>query len=420
MARAARLSILVLAFAFGLPLAAPATDSPQFRGPQRNGVFDAESLLSAWPEGGPRELWTFEGLGEGFASVSVADGLIYTTGMQNQRGTVYALGLDGKLKWKYEYGAEHSGNGYPGTRTTPTIDGGRLYLMSSMGKAVVLEAKTGKLVWEVDLLARFKGENLYFGMAESPLLVDGKVIFTPGGPDAAVVALDKETGETVWTSKGLSEKSAYCSPRLYENGDLRQIITFVEKHLVGINPENGTVLWRHPYEVNYGIHAVSPVWNGRKIYVSHGYKQGGRLFELAADGRSVKELWKEDKLDVQLGGALFLDGRIYGTADNKTWYVLDGESGAILASIPRLGKGAIVYADGLIYGYSEAGDVFLVNPDPENFKTVGRFKIEQGSGQHWAHPVVSGGLLYVRHGEALMAFDVADRGGEKSAAATTK
>lgn len=384
-----------------------AADANQFRGPDRDGIFKESGLLRAWPEGGPPLLWTAEGLGEGYASMTVVDGRIYTSGMADGNGFVIALDLSGKQVWKKDYGKEHSGNGYPGTRTTPTYDAGTLYLFSANGRAVALDAASGELRWEKDLVKTYQGKAPHFGIAESPLVVGDKVIFTPGGKDASLVALDKKTGETLWTSKGLSEPSGYCSPRLLDNGEHRQIVTFVAKHLVGVDPDSGEVLWRSPSKVDYDIHAVSPLFvSGNNIYISHGYGQGGHLYELAADGRSVKQVWSDDKLDVHHGGAVLLDGHIYGAADKKTWYCLDAASGEVEASIQRLGKGAIVYADGLLYGYLENGKVVLVDPNPENFKLISSFPITRGEGQHWSHPVVSNGVLYVRHGDVLMAYDV--------------
>lgn len=396
-----------LAFAAALLAhAALAADSPRFRGLDGGGVFHETGLLESWPAGGPPELWAVDGLGEGYASVTVAGGRIFTTGMREQRGSAFAFDSGGKLLWRKEYGAEHSGNGYPGTRTTPTVDGDTLYLMTSMGKAVALAAATGETRWEVDLLGEYGGKNLYFGIAESPLVLDGKVVFTPGGKDASLVALDKKTGETVWTTAGLSEQSAYCSPRLLEHGGHRQIVTFVEKNLVGVDPDDGRVLWKTALEAPYGIHANSPVFHGPLIYVSHGYNQGGKLFELAADGRSVAEKWSEPKLDVHHGGAVVVDGKIYGAASNKTWFVLDAATGKVEAEIPRLGKGVVIYADGRLYGYTEGGKVLLVHPDPADFRLLSSFAIERGEGQHWAHPAVVNGVLYVRHGDVLMAYDV--------------
>ncbi len=396
--------LIRLALAAALVSLPAAADSPQFRGPQRDGTFAESGLPRSWPEGGPPLLWSADGLGESYASVSVVDGEVYTTGKHGERGSAFAFDRDGKLKWKTEYGTEHSGRGYPGTRTTPTFDGGALFLLSSTGEAVSLDAASGEIRWRVDILERFDGENIRFGIAESPLVDGGRVIYTPGGKKATIVALDRDSGETVWASPALGDLSAYCNPRILEHDGGRQIVTLVQKHLVGVDPESGAILWREPVTAQYDIHANSPVFDGRRIYVSHGYGRGGMLFELAADGRSVEKRWTEDELDVHHGGAVAVDGRIYGAASNGTWYALDAASGEILASIRRLGKGSVIYADGMLYGYLEKGEVVLVDPDPGSFAVKSSFEITRGEGNHWSHPVVSGGVLYVRHGSALMAF----------------
>ena len=386
-----------------LAAVAPAADSPQFRGPERNGVFPEAGLLSSWPEGGPPLLWVAEGLGEGFASVSVVGDRIYTTGKFGRIGSVVALDRDGRRLWTTEYGEVHSGNGYPGTRTTPTWNDGLLYIMSSLGKAVALDAASGEIVWARDLPSR----DITWGISESPLVFNDLAIFTPGGRAGTMMALDKTSGETRWAVTELLERSAYCSPRLFEHGGLRQIVTMTERHMIGVDPDDGGLLWKHAYPGRYDIHAVSPVFEGRSIYVSDGYGQGGTMFELAADGGSVEVAWREEDLDIHHGGAVLVDGIIYGAASNGTWYALDAASGEILASQRRLGKGSVVWADGRLYGYVESGDVLLVDPDPARFGVVGRFEVEHGRGQHWAHPVIVDGVLYLRHGEALMAYDIA-------------
>ncbi len=390
------LSLTLLALA-----AAAVADSPQFRGPDRDGIFPSKNLLKSWPEGGPKLLWSASGLGEGYASVAVAGGRVYTTGASGGTGSVFAFETSGKQLWKTGYGEVHSGGGHPGTRTTPTHDDGLVYIMSSMGKAVALDAGSGETRWQKELPSR----NIRWGITESPLVVDDKAIFTPGG-DATMVALDKKTGAEKWAMTALSEASGYCSPRLFDDGRRRQIVTMTKGHMIGVDPEGGELLWRYPYPASYGIHAVSPVFAGGSIYVSDGYEQGGKMFDLAGDGRSVSLAWEEAELDVHHGGVVVLRGVIYGVADNGTWHALDAGSGETKATIRRLGKGSVVYADGRLYGYTEKGDVLLIDPDPKNFAVVSRFKITEGDGQHWAHPVIANGVLYIRHGDVLMAFDV--------------
>lgn len=389
--------------------AALAADSPQFRGPDRSGVFPAEGLLRAWPENGPRQLWSVEGLGRGFASVTIVDGRIWTTGMNDaEQGAVVAFDTRGKLLWKQEYGQEHHGQGYPGTRTTPTYDGGLLYLLSSMGQAVALDAGSGEIRWHVDLVATFQGRNIDWGITESPLVVDDKVIYTPGGPTIIMVALDKLTGKTIWTTSGLDDLSAYCSPRLFDHGTHRQIVTMTRRHMIGVDPARGELLWKLPYPGQLNIHAVSPVFAGDSIYVSDGYQQGGQMVTLATDGKSVTQRWRERRLDVEHGGVVLVNGHIFGSATNGTWYALEAASGEIKAELPRVGRAAVIYADGRLYGYQEKGYAVLVDADPANFRLISRFKITAGRGQHWAHPAIADGVLYLRHGDVLMAFDVTD------------
>jgi outer membrane protein assembly factor BamB len=382
--------------------AAATADSPQFRGPERDGVFPSRNLMKSWPDGGPELLWSATGLGQGFASVSVADGRVYTTGATDGRGSVLAFDTAGKPLWRREYGAVHDGNGYPGTRTTPTFDEGLLYVMSSLGKAAAFEATSGEIRWERNLPSR----NITWGITESPLVVDDRAIFTPGGDDGTMVALDKKTGTVEWSMTALDEASAYCSPRLYDHGRHRQIITMTQGHMIGVDPTSGELLWKQAYSGRYGIHAVSPVFHGSSIYVSDGYKQGGKLFDLASDGRSVSLAWEESDLDVHHGGTVLVQGIIYGAASNGSWYAIDAGTGEVKGTIRRLGKGSLIYADGLLYGYTEKGEVLLVDPDPDNFAVISRLEITQGRGQHWAHPVIANGVLYIRHGDVLMAFHV--------------
>lgn len=396
---------LSLVLTAGLPGLA-AADSPTFRGPDRDGIFPADGLLQAWPDGGPAQLWAVDGLGEGYSSLAVADGRIFTTGTKDKKGTVLAFDMKGKLLWKTPYGEVHEGAGFPGSRTTPSTDGKSVFIHSSMGEAVALNAKDGKILWQKNLLETYGGKNIHFGISESPLIDGDRVVFTAGGKDASLVALDKKDGSLVWRTQGLSALSAYCAPVIFEHGKHRQIVTLVGEELVGVDPENGKVLWSTAFPATYGIHSTSPVFHEDIIYVSHGYDQGGKAFRLAADGKSVKEIWSEPKLDIHHGGAVVVDGVIYGAASKKSWFALDAETGKVLGTVKRLGKGAVVYADGRLYGYVESGNVVLVDPDPAKLTVAGEMKMEAGEGHHWSHPVVIDGKLLVRHGDVLHAYDV--------------
>jgi len=395
--------ILLMAFAAAGSVCV-AGDWPQFRGADRSGVVSEKGLMTSWPEGGPKMLWSWNKLGKGFASMSVVDGLIYTTGVEGKTGYIYAFDLGGNLKWKQEYGPGWTGS-YPGSRTTPTIDGDRLYIMSGQGRIACHEAKTGKEIWKVETTSVFGGRNITWGFAESVLIDGRKVICTPGGPDASVVALDKMTGKTIWTSKGVSDKSAYCSPILVEIGPNRLLITMLDKSIVGLDIETGKVFWQVPHTARYDISAVSPVYTNGMLYVTNNYGKGSIGFALSENGTKIEKKWEDRTLDCHHGGVMLVGGRIYG-ANSRSWVCQDPATGEVLFQETLVGKGSGICVDGLFYLYGENGKVALVRPKADGFEAISGFEITLGNEQHWAHPVVSSGVLYMRHGDTIMAFDV--------------
>ncbi len=386
---------------------ANAADWPQFRGAARDGTSPETGLVKQWPQGGPKELWSYDGLGDGFASVSVADGLVHITGMIGGQGYLFAFDLQGDLKYKIAYGPEWTKSGnYPGTRTTPTIDGDRLYLMSGQGRIACHKAKTGEHLWHIDTLDKFKGKNITWGIAESPLIDGEKVICTPGGQDATVVALNKMTGETIWTTRGLSQLSAYCSPILVERGSNRLILTLAEKAAVGIDANTGKVYWTIPHEVSYDIQAVSPAYHDGLMCITNGYHHGCFSYALSPDGTSVDPRWVEKSLDVHHGGVVLVDGALHGASMSGNWICLNLATGKVKFTDKLVGKGSVIYVDGMLYGYGERGQVGLIRIKPDGYELVSSFKVTKGTKEHWAHPAISDGRLYIRHGQALMCYDI--------------
>ncbi len=399
---------VVLAFVF-TAASALAADWPHFRGADRDGKSADTGLLKAWPEAGPTELWTAEGLGAGFSEPVVVGDTIYVTGTEGDTGYVNVLSTDGTLLRKMPYGQDWSKD-KPGARTTPTVEDGRLYLMTAFGRAVCLDAETGETVWERDTREDFGAQILRWGMAESLLVLEDKVICTPGGAGATVAALDKQTGETAWIFLEVLDKSGYSSPILIERGGRSTIVVLTGGGLLGIDPATGKAIWTQLHDAQYGIHATSPVYEDGRIYVTSGYGGvRGAMYELSADGTAATEKWTDGNLDCHHGGVIVHEGFVYGASDrNKrgNWICLNLETGEVVSEIEGVGKGSSAFADGMVYGYGEGGQVALMEPARADFRVVSSFSVTKGSGTHWSHPVIANGVLYIRHGDALMAYDV--------------
>ena len=383
---------------------------PQFGGPTRDAQSAETGLLKSWPAGGPKKLWTAQAdLGIGYSCPAVTSDGIFVTGVFRQSGYVMALALDGKPRWKTKYGPEFT-KSFLSSRTTPTVDGGRMYVMSGRGRIACLDAAEGKELWAVETERVYGAQQIRWGLAESPLICDEKVLCTPGGTKATIVALNKQTGKEIWSVNIERDKSAYCNPIRIKDGRKDIVVTMLERNVVGVDTATGQFLWQIPYAGPWGVHANSPIHHDGRIYVTSGYDTGGRMLELSPDGRSVKVLWKEMSLDTHHGGVVLVGGHVYGSNwisnARGNWLCLDWRSGKIKFDTKWENKGNLLVADGLIYCYCENGTVGLIKPDPSGWKPVSSFKITEGSGKHWAHLVISEGRLYVRHGEALMAYDI--------------
>ena len=402
-----KLFVLIwLFFSLNLSFALGQIES-QWRGPDRDGVYPDENLLRKWPDAGPRLLWFVEGLGAGYSSAAVTSDRVYLTGMISGEGFLFAFDIDGKLVWKSSYGPEWDGS-RPGARTSPTVVGDRIYVMSAEGQALCFSTD-GKKIWSVNLMEEFGARNIEWGMTES-LLVDGDHVFcTPGGRDVMVAKLDRHSGKTIWKIKGNGEKSGYCSPRLVKHGERRLLLTMTAKSVVGIDADTGEYLWRQSHVTDYDVSANTPLYHNGYLYTVSGYDTGGQMFELSEDGKSIKRVWSQDTLDSQMGAAVLVAGYIYGFGhQNRGWHCLDWKTGKVRYTAREIGnKGAIIFSDGMLYCYSERGDVALVKPNPQKFEMVSSFQIKKGSGEHWAHPVIKDGRLYLRHGNALMVYHIA-------------
>jgi len=384
---------------------------PQFNGPRRDNRSTETGLLKRWPEEGPDLLWTAEGIGHGFSTVSIADGMIYTTGNIEDDTVITALDLDGGSLWRASNGrAWHRPHG--GTRGTPTIDGDRLYHESALGDVVCLEAETGKKIWGLNILEKFHSKNITWALAESVLIDGDRVICCPGGPETCMVALDKRTGRVVWTAPSTGDLAGYASPVLVEYQGLRMILTMTSRAVIGVNADTGALLWRFPRTVPWKETIFTPLFHEGHVFISTAHRTGSVKLKLSVDGdqASVKEVWQTDELDNQHGGVMLVDGYLYGschTSNAAKWVCLDWKTGRTMWVDRAVGRGSLTCADGMLYLLSQKSKVGLLQPSPDGCRLVSQFRLPPGGeGPSWAHPVVCGGRLYIRHGNRLYAYDV--------------
>jgi len=405
------LAVLVVGFSTSPQVrAADAPFWPQFHGPKRDNISTETGLLKKWPAGGPKLLWTARGIGHGFSSVSMADGLIYTAGNIDEKTVITALDLDGRIRWQVENGPAWTKD-KPGTRATPTIDGGRLYHKSPYGDVVCLDAKTANKIWGLNILKEFHSKNITWALAES-LLIDGDhVICCPGGPETAMVALNKKTGQTVWKSPSTGDLAGYTSPVLVEYQGLRMILTMTSRAVIGVSAGTGELLWRFEHITPFDENILTPIFHDGCVFVSTP-RAGCAMVRINVQGdkASVEQVWRSKQLDNHHGGVILLDGYLYGSSyrcNNCRWICLDWKTGRMMYAERGVGKGSLTYADGMLYAFGERGTMGLVKPTPSGHKLISQFEIPQGGeGPSWAHPVVCGGRLYIRHGDFLYAYDV--------------
>jgi outer membrane protein assembly factor BamB len=380
-------------------------EATKWRGPNQ-GVYNQPGLLTKWPASGPEILWTFEQLGIGYSTPSFAHENIYVSGMEGSTGYVYCLSSDGKIIWKSTYGSEFD-TSYPGSRATPVIDGDKLYMLSGNGDMACLDAQNGRIIWKKNIVAEFGGRVLQWGFNETMVIHGNKLICTPGGTTHNVIALDKNTGKLIWSSKGKSEESAYCTPILAKVGSRDLLITHSANNILGIDANSGEMLWNYPHTNRWSVHPNTPLVQGNQLFCFSGYGKGGSLLQLNADGSNVTKIWSANDMDSRMGGAVVMNDKIYGSGDNnREWQCIDWETGKVEYSTKEIGNGAIIASNGLLYWYSQRGELALVKPGASSFEIISETRITKGSEQHWAHPAIYSGVLYIRHGNTLIAYNI--------------
>lgn len=393
---------------------------PQFRGAGRDGVSREAGLLQAWPEAGPRVLWTAKGAGKGFSSPTIAGGRLFLTGDFGAELWIVAYDLEGKEVWRTRNGDAWL-NQYQGARAAVTVSDGRMYQENAHGRVVCLEAATGKEIWAVNVLEKYKGENIIWGLSEC-LLVDERALYvTAGGREALMVALDKRTGAEIWRSealvdaagKGEVETAAYVPPILVSFAGRRLVIGHSARYLFCLDAETGARQWTQRRPTPYFVQAVTPTVVGDGVFMAAPLGAPGTLYRLKAPERaggtvSVEVAW-QSKLDTCHGGVVHVGGRLYGSYYPKRggWAALDAATGAVLYENMELAKGSAVWADGRLYALCEDGWMVLLEPTEKEFVTRGKFRLVQAKDRDaWAHPVILGGRMYLRYHDTVWCYDV--------------
>lgn len=388
----------------------------EFRGPGRQGVYSETGLLKKWPAQGPELALTLSGFGKGYSQPVVYNNTIYVSGTIDSLDLVSAYTMQGKQLWQTVYG-KYWIRTYPENRSTPTVEGDRIFIASGVGEVCCLNSITGEIVWKVDASTVFKGEIHKHGEAESLLLTDKAVVYTTGGEENSMVALNKVDGGLIWKSESLGGSKSYASPILIEKAGIKIILTQTAGHLMAIDAENGVVLWNHDLmqyheiEQGKGANTNPPLVFNNDIFVTSGYDHPALMFTLAGDGRSVTLKWKNDILDCHLGGVVRIDGSIYGSNwqhnSKGKWVSVDWETGKVNWETEWFNKGATIAADGFIYMMEEkSGNIALVEPEKESMKVISTFRMTDGEGPYWAHPAIYQGKLFIRRGNVLNVYDI--------------
>jgi outer membrane protein assembly factor BamB len=403
-------------------------DWPQWRGPARDGVSAATGLLSEWPEAGPALAWRTAGLGSGHSSLSVADGRLFTLGDRGGSEFVIALDAsDGSELWRVRLGAANEdGRGRGGSRSTPTLDGDRVYALGTEGYLVCLEAATGSQVWRLSLPGDFGGQMMSrWRFSESPLVDGERVVFTPGASDAFIVAVDKRNGRELWRASvpelgpNGRDGAAYSSIVVSEGAGVRQYVQLAGRGVVGVRASDGEYLWSYNRVANDVANVATPIVRGDLVFASTGYHTGSALLRLvpAAGGVAAEEVYFLDAPTLQNhhGGLVLVGDHVYGGHGQNNGFPIcvELESGDVVwgGQIRNQGTGsaAVTVADGHLYFRYQNGVTMLIEATPEGYRERGSFEIPDAEPPGWAHPVVAGGRLYVRDQDRLFCYDVAAR-----------
>ena len=385
-------------------------DWPQWRGKNRDGVSVEKGLMKTWPQGGPGLAWTAKGAGDGYSSFSVVGGKVYTLGARS--GTEYVMAFDeatGKKLWEVANGARFSNDRGDGPRATPTINGGTVYAYGASGDLSALDAATGKSIWKINVLQKFGGGNITWGLSESPLVLADRILVNAGGPKATIVAVSRKDGSVLWRTSE-SDEAGYSSGVAHEFGGVPQAIFFTANRGLAVDTRDGRMLWSYDRVSNRTANIATPIARGNKVFFSSDYGTGAGLVELTASGKdiSAKEVYFTREMRNHHSSSVLIGDHLYGFS-SAILTAMKFDTGEVAWRDRSVGKGSVVFADDRLYLFSETGVVGLAAADPTGYHEHGRFQIKTGSLPTWSHPVVANGKLFIRDQDTIYAYDVKAR-----------
>jgi outer membrane protein assembly factor BamB len=396
------IAILTLSLSSAL-VAQTSGEWPQWRGANRDGISKETGLMKQWPADGPPLVWKAAGAGAGYSSFAVSGGRIFTMGLRGNREYVIAFDtVTGKELWATAHGSRFQNDRGDGPRGTPTVDGDKVYALGGNGDLSSLDTKTGSIVWGMNVLKKFGGENPNWGISESPLVIGDKLLITAGGPGASVVALNKKDGSLIWKSQ--SDGAGYSSGMPMQIGNATQVVFFTQKRAIGLDLKDGKLVWEYPRASNDVANVATPIVRGNRVFISSDYGTGAGMVEIKADGKAQEVYFTKDMRNHHASSVLIGD-YLYGFS-SSILTAMRFDTGEVAWRDRSVGKGSLVYADGNLYAFSENGVVGLIEATPTGYSEKGRFRIQQGNLPTWTHPVVAGGRLYLRDQDTIYVYDV--------------
>ena len=393
-------------------LSAFGADWPQWRGDSRRDHSPDKGLLAQWPQEGPKQVWSFNNAGSGYAGFAIAKDSLFTMGLRDGMEFLIAVNAStGKELWSSSAGQKYPNGWGDGPRMTPTVDGDRVFAIGGQGLLICVEAKNGKLIWSKNLVTDLGGQLQDWGYTESPLVVGDIVICTPGGPQGTLAGLDKSSGAVRWRTSGLTDKAQYSSPILIQHEGQPQVVQLVMNRFFGVSPKDGSVLWKKDFPGRVAV-IPTPIYEDGIVYVTAGYGVGCEAVRLGTNN-SIAPLYSNKVMKNHHGGVVCVDGYLYGHSDGAGWVCQELKTGKEIWSHKGFGKGSVTYADGKLICLDERnGDVALVEASTQGWKELSRFKLAPLSSKRspqggiWPHPVVVNGRLYLRDQELLHCFNV--------------